>query len=51
MYMRVGLIKGLQFLSQHFQIIIYNNHTSDLTDASHKEGAEKIKALLTFHSI
>ena len=43
---RNGLVKGLRFLCQNFQVIIYNNYTSDFTDQSQKDGAEKIKQLL-----
>jgi len=48
---RLGLIKGLQFLSSHFQVIIFNNYTSDPTDLSYKDGAERIKALLSQSNI
>ena len=47
----MGLIKGLHFLSQHFQVIIFNNYTSDPTDPTHKDGADRVKKLLTQYNI
>jgi hypothetical protein len=49
--MRTGLIKGLHFLSQHFQIIIFNNYTSDPTDISFKDGSERVKSLLSQYNV
>ena len=48
---RLGLIKGLQFLCSHFQVIIFNNYTIDPTDLSYKDGAERIKSLLVQSNI
>ena len=51
MNIRLGLIKGLQFLCSHFQVIIFNNYTGDPTDPTYKDGADRIKCLLTQSNI
>jgi hypothetical protein len=47
MNVRVGLIKGMQFLSQYFQIVIFNNPTHEIVSGvNHRDSADKIKQLL-----
>ncbi|TNV83707.1 hypothetical protein FGO68_gene16382 [Halteria grandinella] len=48
---RAGLSKGMQFLSQNFQVIIFNNYSPDLTDQSYKDRAERIRAFVTQQNI
>ena len=50
-FTRVCFQKGMQFLSNHFQVIVFVNNPIDITDISAKDGSDKIKQILSQNNI